>query len=187
MANLRLNNVTALSETGGVATFGSPSSTLKYPVGHVLQCLSAIKTDDDFSTTDNAFVDVTGLSVAITPSSSSNKILIMADVAVGSSANHSGGIRISGGNATTYVGDASSNRQRVAGVSVYMGSSTIYNIASVTKIYLDSPATTSAVTYVVQASAKINTVYINRTGDHRDTTDYDPVASSSITVMEIVV
>ena len=150
-----------------------------------MQCLSTIKTDDDFSTTDDAFVDVTGLSVAITPSSSSNKILIFADVAVGSSNNHSGGIRISGGNATTYVGDASSNRQRVAGVSVYSNSATIYNIVSVTKIYLDSPATTSAVTYVVQASAKINTVYINRTDDHRDTASYDPVASSSITVMEI--
>ena len=37
MAAIKLNNVVALSETGGVATFGTPSATLKYPAGHVLQ------------------------------------------------------------------------------------------------------------------------------------------------------
>ena len=31
MANLKLNNVTIISETGGVATFANPSSTLVYP------------------------------------------------------------------------------------------------------------------------------------------------------------
>ena len=36
MAEIKLNNVTAISETGGVATFGTPSSTLKYPAGHVI-------------------------------------------------------------------------------------------------------------------------------------------------------
>tara|TARA_R110002020_G_scaffold459391_4_gene677387 strand:+ start:1134 stop:1676 length:543 start_codon:yes stop_codon:yes gene_type:complete len=37
MAAIKLNNVTALSETGGVATFGTSSATLKYPAGHVIQ------------------------------------------------------------------------------------------------------------------------------------------------------
>ena len=37
MAVLKLNNVTAISETGGVASFGAPSSTLKYPAGHIIQ------------------------------------------------------------------------------------------------------------------------------------------------------
>ena len=191
MSAVYVDSIKDKSDTKTLATLSSSAVTMHsdvtFPAGHVLQCLSAVKTDDDFSTTDDAFVDVTGLSVAITPSSSSNKILIFADVAVGSSANHSGGIRISGGNATAYVGDASSNRQRVAGVSTYGDGGAIYDIVSCTKIYLDSPATTSEVTYVVQASAKINTVYINRTGDHRDLTAYDPVASSSITVMEIKV
>jgi hypothetical protein len=162
-------------------------SDVAFPAGHVLQCLSVAKTDDDFSTDSDTFVDITGLSVAITPSSSSNKILIIADVALGTSANHSGAIRISGGNATDYVGDTASNRQRVAGVTTYADGGTIYDIISCTKIYLDSPATTSEVTYVVQASGMINTVYVNRTGAHRDLATYDPVACSSITVMEIQV
>ena len=37
MAVLKLNNVTALSETGGVATFGAPSSTLNYPSGMIIK------------------------------------------------------------------------------------------------------------------------------------------------------
>ena len=43
--------------------------------GSVLQVVSQDKTTA-FSTTSNSFVDVTGLSVSITPSSSSNKILV---------------------------------------------------------------------------------------------------------------
>jgi len=45
MAVLKLNNVPVISETGGEATFGTSSSTLKYPAGHVIQY------DADFETT----------------------------------------------------------------------------------------------------------------------------------------
>jgi hypothetical protein len=55
--------------------------------------------------------------------------------------------------------------------------------------YLDSPATTSAVTYKIQASARRDgqggTMFINRTVTDRDTFGYDPRATSSIVVMEI--
>ena len=48
------------------------------PTGTVLQVLSTVKTDT--FDTNSTMEDVTGLSVTITPSSSSNKILILVDV-----------------------------------------------------------------------------------------------------------
>ena len=50
------------------------------PAGAVLQVKQTEKTDT-FTTTSTSFVDITGLSVTITPSSSSNKILVMYEVA----------------------------------------------------------------------------------------------------------
>ena len=49
--------------------------------GKVLQVVSAAKTDT-FSSSSTSLVDITGLSVAITPSSTSNKVLIIVNCAV---------------------------------------------------------------------------------------------------------
>ncbi len=51
--------------------------------GKVLQVVQTFKSDA-FSSTSNGFFDISGLSVAITPSSSSNKILVVSDLALGS-------------------------------------------------------------------------------------------------------
>ena len=45
------------------------------PVGKILQVVSALKTDA-FTTTSTTFVDVTGVSVSVTPTSATSKILI---------------------------------------------------------------------------------------------------------------
>ena len=50
-----------------------------FPTGSVVQTVSATKTDH-FETTNTSFTDITGMSVSITPSSSSNKILVMSNV-----------------------------------------------------------------------------------------------------------
>ena len=54
---------------------GDGLATSGLPTGTVLQVVSTAKTDT-FESTSTSFTDVTGLSVAITPSSSSNKILV---------------------------------------------------------------------------------------------------------------
>ena len=48
--------------------------------GKVLQVVQSYKTNVFTSSTQNTFTDITGLSVSITPSSSSNKVLIIANV-----------------------------------------------------------------------------------------------------------
>jgi hypothetical protein len=149
------------------------------PSGSVIQVVQTVKTDT-FSTTSGSLVDVTGMSVSITPTSASNKILVMVHVV--------GGINPSGGNISfqlqrngtaVYVGDASGSRLQ----GFQGGNSDVSWTLSFTPIYLDSPSTTSAVTYKIQARTS-NTLFVNRTGEDPDSINRGRTASS-ITVMEI--
>ena len=154
----------------------------------VLQVVQTIKTDT-FSTTSATYTDVTGLSATITPSATSSKILIVASVSnsvSGAAPGHSCMWRVSGGNATTFVGDAASNRVRAA-----LFTNNVVNFAqsegliTTPIVYLDSPATTSATTYVVQVRiGTTGTAYLNRGGTDTDSAAWARTASS-ITVMEI--
>jgi hypothetical protein len=59
-----------------------PSGNL--PAGSILQVVQTYKTDV-FSTTSESLVDITGMTASITPSSTSNKVLVFLNLAVGSS------------------------------------------------------------------------------------------------------
>jgi hypothetical protein len=64
----------------------SAATGLKWaPAGKILQCVSTTKTDT-FSTTSTSMVDVTGLSVSITPTSTSSTILVFMNVMTSHSA-----------------------------------------------------------------------------------------------------
>ena len=150
----------------------------------VLQVVSTAKTDT-FSTTSTTYGDITGLTAAITPSATSSKILVIAQVTVGLQNNAGyGQFRISGGNATSYVGGASGTAvQAVFGgyISANGDSMTI----SQSIVYLDSPATTSATTYAVQArSGTGTTLWVNRAPVELNGAN-NTRGASSITVMEI--
>ena len=151
----------------------------------ILQVLSSIKTDT-FSSTSVSPVDVTGLSVDITPSSSSNKILIMAKVTLGGE--DSGFARLSGGNADTFIGDAAGSRTRTSiGTGKQSGDFNIRpGIFDGTIVYLDSPATTSTVTYKVQIESGNagDSVTLNYSFGEGTDARYGRYASS-ITVMEV--
>jgi hypothetical protein len=174
MSLLKVNNIQNTS--------GQPN------LGKVLQVAQGYKTDT-FSTTSTTLVDVSGLSVTLTPASSSSKFLIMIHLTeinsfyVGHVALLRNGVEI---------GQADTAGSRPRNIMVYshetnsQGDGPYYR-ESMT--YLDSPATASAITYKIQASARRDgqggTHYINRTVTDRDTTGYDPRGTSSITVMEI--
>jgi hypothetical protein len=159
------------------------SGTLGSGMGKVLQVVSTTKTDT-FSTSTGSFIDVTGLSVSITPSSASNKILIKSDIHFGTNGN-SGYIYFKLVRASTdiYLGDAAGSRIRGFGGGMAADAATTMQLSNV---FLDSPATTSATTYKIQVYNQ-NTGqvgYVNRSFTDTDNTSYLRTASS-ITVMEI--
>lgn len=152
------------------------------------QVISTVKTNQ-FTTTSTSFTDVTGLSVAITPTSTASKILVLAMVSISTSANtgDSVSIRLSGGNSTTFVGDANgANRIRAALYSNNRADwGVTHSILPGNIVYLDSPATTSATTYVVQARVNAGTFRLNGVGTDTDTAQFS-TTPSSITVIEVL-
>jgi len=173
MALTRLSGANAITGT-------IPSSV--FPSGTIIQVVQTVKTDA-FSSTSAGFFDITGLSVAITPSSASNKILVISDVAIGSSDlysfNH--GFKVLRGATDIGISTAGSTNFS-GGVNMYLSGGQYPFVFGNMKMFLDSPSTTSATTYKIQGT-KVDasgTFYVNRKGSGTDIG-----GTSSITVMEI--
>ena len=132
------------------------------------------------TTVSGSMADVTGLTVTITPTTNTSKILVSGMITVGSS---SGAdvkfqlVQVIGASSTTLNGTS-------AYVVAFSGYAAAPNLTYVTANgsfeHLDSPATTSAVTYKLQWQTTSATAYLNRRG-------YDTANNSfsSITVREI--
>ena len=172
--------LTIPDEAGTILT--SATST-----GKVLQIQSTTKTDvASASVNRNSDWVGHGLSVSITPSSASNKILIFGQVTVGSSIND--GISMSifkaGSVLAAATGDADSQRKRqTAGAEIDYD----FSVTTIPIHYLDTAGGTSSITY--QPAFNISnsgsyTVYLNRTGS--DSNDLAYVRTMSvITAMEL--
>jgi hypothetical protein len=82
--------------------------------GKVLQVVQTVKSDT-FSSSSATFVDITGLSASITPSSASNKILVMVSLNIGS---NDSGLRLMTklfrDSTAVFIGDTAGSRERVA-------------------------------------------------------------------------
>ena len=151
--------------------------------GSILQIKSVTKTDAT-STSSQTFSDVSGLSIAITPSATSSKILVIGTINA-SEAGDQASVRLMRDSTAIAIGDAASNRIR-ATASIGEGS-TLYYMSCLSASHLDSPSSTSALTYKwqIRSGSGANTTYVNRTVADRDTAHYEPRVVSSITVMEI--
>jgi len=163
-------------------TSGQVVQAVPVPSG-VLQVVSTAKTDT-FTTTSSTFVDVTSLSVTITPTSASNKILIMASV----SGNGQNGVASLQGqlvrdSTAIAIGDAAGSRTRVSFGNI---EDIVSNMLTSSIMFLDSPATTSATTYKIQVRSNVSgqTVVVNRTSNDADTAQITR-GISTITVMEV--
>ena len=154
------------------------------PAGSVLQVVSTTKTDTWTAATPN-WVDITGMSVSITPSSSSNKILVLAVLSMTNDNGGAHGYRLVRNSTPISIADAAGSRPLFSGIAQDGQQNTSWIYSSSTT-HLDSPATTSSITYKLQAfGTYAGTIYVNRSTADRDASNYDARTTSSITVMEI--
>jgi len=166
--------------TDGVPTGGG---------GGIIQVKSVTKTNT-FGSDSETFTDITGLSVTITPKFNTSKMLIMySGCASQESSNRMGHVRlvrVVGGTTSTdiFIGDAGESNQ--ARASSTFGSSQQYMGNAFNGTFMDSPATTSAVTYKLQVAAG-DQGYEIKIGQTRDNSNEFSRARtpSSITVMEV--
>jgi len=150
----------------------------------IIQVVQAFKSNT-FTSTSTSYVDITDLSVTITPTSSSNKILVMS-IVNGSGVSAVGAVALQLLRGATVIGSGDTAGSRSIGyVEVDASSGSNRNSAG---IYLDSPATTSATTYKIQGKLVTGsgTWTINRSPTDTDSSAYMRT-SSSITVMEVIV
>jgi len=166
------------------------ATTSKIGNGGIIQVVHALKTDRQTITANLAHgnaVEVSGMSCTITPTSSSNKILVLLSLMLGASGDTTIGGTIRRGTTIVAQSDADSNRTRNTFVVGNGAARCLWRISPVQCTVLDSPNTTSSITY----SAKIGgnggiNVFINREGRNNDNSTDTCIGTSSLTVMEIV-
>ena len=168
--------------TGNLPAISGASLT-GVSAGKVLQVQQAVKTDT--FTTTSSMVDITGLTVNITPSSASNKILVLSTVNGSQDVGVTRGYMILYRDSTAiFVGTSTGSRFGGSG-SFWSGADSVAS-ASVGTTFLDTPNTTSQITYKWQGGNKGNpgSFFINRTdSDSNDATQIR--MASSITCLEI--
>jgi len=161
---INVNKIAA--RTGNAITIAS-GDVLQAP-GHVVQVVhSSINTSE--STSSSTFVD-TALHVNITPTSSSNKILVRAAVGLYNNTNASA-------TAATIIRGSTNLFHSTWGFGYIYTASAGGHVNTIPIETLDSPSTTSQITYRVQisrTSVNVGTAYISVNG-----------SISTITAMEI--
>jgi hypothetical protein len=116
-----------------------------------VQVIQTVKTDT-FTTTSATptFVDITGVSATITPSSASNKILVTVTGLCGvANANYIAAFNLVRGSTSIAIGDTRGSSTRCFSGSLVAATAAA---ATFTLCFLDSPATTSATVYKVQVA-----------------------------------
>lgn len=162
------NTLTLPASTGTLLTSDGDGSSLT-GVGKVLQVVSSQFTAQASSTSTS--YTSTGLSLAITPSATSSKILVIAHLSWGAGSWHSIALNSS----------VSSIIAETEGRDSYDWNPRLWNGSLMA---LDSPSTTSATTYSIYYKASASggtggTVYINRNGDNNND------GTCSITLIEV--
>jgi hypothetical protein len=181
---------TVLTSASSVATSqltGSISAS-SLPTGSVLQVVSTDYTGTASSTSATP-ADVSGFAATITPSSASNKILVFVSVAFGFANDAYPYVLLKRNGTSISVGATASGSQInvfLSGAGTADAGSTVYRFHQASKSYLDSPSSTSALTYQIQLASPYisSTGYINRVSDSGNAS-YVQFPTSSITVMEI--
>lgn len=144
--------------------------------GEVLQTVSTFKNDIYTHSTTTTPSDITGMSVAITPRSTTNKVLITFSLAIGASSN------------LRAYGDLKRGSTAIAQPATGVGAKGTWNttpgattsLNHVTLTYLDSPATVAATTYKLTITGSGGTIYVNRDGNSADTTTVSGITAQEI-------
>ena len=177
----------AIGTAGQVLKVNSSANGYEFGTGGgVIQTKSAF-TQATQTTNSGTFVDCTGLSVSITPTSASNKILVLYSFTFGISGQH-GGFRLM--RDSTPIGNGAGAGNRIPCLAFFYGfNHNEYDLERYGGNYLDSPGDTSAHTYKIQMatphSPGNNHIHFNY--QYNDTNqNHTGRGSSTITVMEVL-
>ena len=146
--------------------------------GGIIQIKQTFLNTATSTTTSGSFTDISGMSVSITPKFNTSKIFVMITLgSISSAAGISVGFRLL--RDSTAVGNAADTTLQSGFTNIYEGGDA--SLFSASHNFLDSPATTSAITYKLQWRNSSGTTYLNRYSGSSDSYN----GSSTITAMEV--
>ena len=150
----------------------------------VLQVVHTSVTAATFSTTSTSAVDLTGMTVDITPAATSSKILLMAVVNFDmSDTNVFAGFTALRDSTAIDNGIGTGVGSRIA-CAAWGNSHNNQTMSSVTMTFLDAPSSTSAITYKIQVDIDNGTFYLNRSTTDSDNSSFGRTIST-LTAMEV--
>ena len=162
---------------------------VKKGAGSILQVVQTVKSDV-FSSTSQTYVDITGLTVDITPVKTNSNILVIAIIGTFGNTDVSN-IALTTADGTAIIqGDIVSGKDS-ASTSAYTGGNSTgegwygNNPAPIIKLHDPSYTLGNAVTYKCRMKCNGNTFYLNR--NQSDSSQYAVRTASTITAMEIAV
>ena len=158
--------------------------------GHVIQVKQTVLADTFSTSIGPGFAEITDFRTLITPTSTSSKILVQGDLSVGLNYFSVRG-RILRDSTAIGLGNARGSRARCTWNLLHYGGSapgtTPYQFLQASFSFLDSPATTSEITYSLDMGGynTSNVVYLNRTQQDNNSSSYNGQPQSTLTLMEI--
>ena len=123
----------------------------------ILQVVSTNVVARTFSTSSTSYVDVTGLSLAITPQSATSQILLYCSVGGGNNNAGAGLAYFQFMRNSTAVGNGNE-------ASFLLWTPSTDQTGNASNLFIDSPALTSAITYKLQMKVPSGTFFLNRRG-----------------------
>ena len=191
MSELSVGSLSGLAANSYVIDVASGSSLdlsagAVFPAGSIIQVVSTTKTDVfAASVASGSTATVTGLSASITPSSSSNKVLAFLEInGSATTADHGWSTIVYRGATALQLGDSAGSRTRVTSGGI---GTTGHAVTNTMTMLLDSPATTSSVTYSVDLlchTGGAQNLFVNRS-NLDDTSTGGARSASRITLMEV--
>ena len=142
-------------------------------VGKIGQVVNVNKTDT-FNSSSGSYVDVTGLSASITPSATTSKIFVNLTLYVSNDTKTSNTF-------AKIVRDSTGLQESINRIP--QEAQAVYRTYNISMTHLDSPSSTSALTYKLQMLTNAGTFYVNRAANQGG---FSGTHTATLTLMEVL-
>jgi len=174
-------NIADANVTAGKLASGAARAN--FGAGCILQVVQGVNTNVQNSLTSSTFADIPDITATITPTSTSNKILVMVSMYGGATSNCS--VRLVRGSTPIAVNTTSPTGSRIVSSAGDFYANQQNTGCTISITFLDSPATTSSTTYKMQYLVQAGYQFCLNSNYNDTNASYVTRGISTITLMEI--